>query len=252
MTRFTDFRAGLLDPAAPVPDGLLDGKDKQTVKRYGVYRNNVTVSLIDALKTGFPLVVKLLGEQNFEGIVALYVRSTPPSSPLMMFYGAEFPEFLAGFQPVAHIGYLPDAAQLDLELRRSYHARDTDPFDPSPLADLSPEALMDATFVLAPATRIISSVWPLYDIWHYNQSSDAPKPRGHAQDVLITRPEFDPIPQPLPDGGALWLSALAAGSTFGSAHDKAANAHPSFDLTANLTLALNGQAFAEIHHKDLQ
>lgn len=251
MTRLSDFRAGLLDPDAPVPEGLLDGDANPTQKRYGVYRNNVTVSLIEAMQTAFPLVAQLIGTENSVRLSELYVRAHPPDSPLMMFYGTDFPTFLENFEPLAHIGYLADAARLDLSLRRAYHAADAAEFDPTQLQRLNPDALLDATFTLAPSTQIVPSKWPLYDIWLFNQSADAPKPRGVSQDVLITRPRFDPAPHCLPAGAKAWLTQLAQGASFGAAHAKALASAPDFDLTASLTLALGAQAFAQIYHKDL-
>ncbi len=250
MTSQSRFRAGLLDPAQPVPDGLCDGGGRPAGRRYDVYRNNVAVSLIEAMKTAFPLVLKLIGTQNFDRLAGIYVRDHPPSSPLMMFYGARFPDFLEGFAPLAHIGYLSDAARLDIALRQSYHAADAAPFDPEPLQKFSSEALLEATIRLAPSTRILRSCWPLHDIWVFNQSTDAEKPRSISQDILVTRVGFDPIPHALPVGGALWLETLASGVSFGEAHDIALAAHTDFDLATCLTLALSTQALAAINHKD--
>ncbi len=252
MTDQAAFRAGLLNPAEPAPHGLQDGASRPAGKRYDVYRNNVTHSLIEAMKAAFPLVLKLIGPQGFTQVATLFIRAHPPQSPVMMFYGVDFPDFLSGFQPLGHIGYLPDAARLDLEMRHAYHAADTQPFDAQLLQSLPPEALLEATITLAPATRLIHSVWPLHDIWRFNQNVGAAKPRNMPQDVMITRPGFDPAPHLLPPGALHWLSALAQGATFGDSHDIALAQEPTFDLAAALTLALQTQAFADIQHKDLK
>jgi hypothetical protein len=231
---------------------LTDGAARPAGRRYDVYRNNVAVSLIEAMKTAFPLVRKLIGAANFDTLAPLYVHAHPPKTPLMMFYGADFPAFLRQFEPLSHIGYLGDAAQLDLAMRTSYHAKDSVTFDATILETLPPEQLTTAVVTLAPATQIVRSPWPLFDIWRYNSDNTAPKPRAIAQDVIITRPEFDPAPHALPPGAADWLWALHEGHTIATAIDIAFNANPEFDLAATLGVALSTSAIHKITNKDLK
>lgn len=246
MTRLTDFRQGLLNPNAPVPDGLLDGARNPAGRRYSVYRNNVTVSLIEAMQTGFPLVRKLIGPTNFDNLAQVFARDNPPKTPLMMFYGDDFPAFLDGFQPLAQIGFLSDCARLDLGIRKSYHAADAATLTAQELGAIDPERLMQQTFRLAPSTVIIQSKWPLYDIWRFNNVDGSPKPQATAQDVIITRTEYNPAPHALPVGAALWLENLTNGQPFGAAHEATLKAHPDFDLAQALTLALNTQVFEKL------
>lgn len=239
------FRAALLDPAQPVPAGLVDGAGAPTTKRFAVYRNNVTVALVEALHTAFPILVKLLGAQNFAQLAPLFVRAHPPTSQLMMHYGQAMPAFLEGFAPLAHIGYLADVARLELALRASYHAADAAAMDPGALAGVAPDVLMRATLTLAPAVICIPSPWPLYDIWHYNTAADAPKPRAIGQPVLITRPAFDPAVRPLTPAQAAWVTAIADGATLSDAQDAAATVSPDFDLASLLGLLVQQGALTD-------
>lgn len=244
------FRGSLLDPGRPAPAGLSDGAGHPAGARFNVYRNNVAVSLTEALHTGFPVIAKLLGKENMDGLAGLFLRVHPPSSPLMMHYGAEFPDFIDQLPQLDHLGYLPDVARLELTLRRSYHAADSTPIDPSLLSRLDPDSLLQTTVTLAPAVEILRSDWPVFDIWRFNTEDDAPKPAHLAQDVLVTRPEFDPVPQLLPPGGAAWISAISQGQTIGAAMDSAQAEAPDFDLSIPLTLLFSANAMISLKTKD--
>ncbi|SHH57094.1 DNA-binding domain-containing protein [Cognatishimia maritima] len=242
----TEFRAAMLNVDIAVPAGLVDTHDRPAGSRFDVYRNNVAVSLTEALETGFPVIAKLLGEANFKAIAGVFLRQSPPEAPVMMHYGAAFPQFLREFQPLQHLGYLGDVAEIELALRRSYHAADSQGVPGDALAQIAPEALAGARLSLAPSLEVVRSHWPIYDIWAFNTYQGRPKPEARAQNVVVLRPEFDPEPHPLPTGGASFIKEIHRGRTLGEAADITSNLAEDLDLGAVLGLLLSKGAITNI------
>lgn len=242
MTNQTAFHAGLLNPSTPVPDGLTDAQARPAGRRYGVYRNNVTVSLREALAEGFPSLVGLIGRENFDHVARAYLRQSPPTSPLMMHYGAGFPEFVSSLDQLAHLPYLADVARIDVAMRQSYHSADRTGIAPTALQALDEDTLLAARFSFAPSMILIRSPWPIGSIWHYTLRGGH-KPTGHAEDVLILRAEYDPEPFVLGPGAGDVLLALRSGTPFGPAIEQGGDA---FDLAALLNILLSNHAITDL------
>lgn len=242
MTTQSAFAQALLHPDAPVPPGITGPDGRPDARRFAVYRNNVAASLTRALEAAFPVVRKLVGEDFFAAMALVFLRAHPPTSRQLMLYGAEFPCFLAGFPPVAHLGYLPDVARLEQALRESHHAADSRPVPAERLAALPESRLLTARLGLAPSLRLMRSDWPVFGIWAANALGH-PAPRPGAEEVVVLRPEFDARPHLLPPGGFAFLTALQAGQPLMAA---LAAAPAGFDLTAVLGLLLQGNAIVEV------
>jgi len=239
------FRKALMDPHSPAPEGLNDGRGNPASRRFDVYRNNVIVALMEALRTAFPVLRKLLGTQNFDHLARLFARAHPPQTPLMMHYGAAMPAFLENFASLSHIAYLPDVARLELAMRQSYHAADTPALDPAELATVSPDILMASTLTLAAPVALIRSTWPIVDIWRFNTLKGAPEPRGIGQSALIMRTGFDPEPHALDAAQTAWVTSIVAAKTLADAQGGACAIDPDFDLTPLLSLLIQHDAIAE-------
>jgi hypothetical protein len=52
----TEFAAALIDRALPVPGGVTSWTQPLPAKRFGIYRNNVSGALADALAVRYPVV----------------------------------------------------------------------------------------------------------------------------------------------------------------------------------------------------
>lgn len=250
MTGQSTFRAALLDAAQPVPEGLLDGFGGTAGRRFSVYRNNVAVSLTEALATGFPVVQTLIGEENFRQLAGLFLRQHPPKSPLMMHYGQDLPDFVENFPPLQQFGYLGDVARLELAMRRSYHAADAAPIDPQFLAALAPEQLVAARVSFAPSAILLRSRWPVHGIWRFNTQTGTAKPEMRGENVLIARREYDPEPLLLPAGAGVFLNSAMTGATIGDALSAATEAAPEFDFGGLLSLLLAHATITDVIPED--
>lgn len=234
MTGQTDFRTALLDGSRPVPEGIIDPEGRPCPKRFAVYRNNVAVSLNEALKTGFPVLRKLVGDEFFNAMAGVYLRAHPPTSPVMQHYGADMPAFMRAFPPAAKLPYLADIARVELALRTAYHAADAAPFDPASLSRLGAAGLNEARFGFAPASQIIRSAHPIHGIWRFNTEADAPQPVTQPENILVTRPAFDPVVTPLTAPQAVFVIGLMEGQSLSQALLRCSQVPGDFDLSETL------------------
>jgi hypothetical protein len=91
------FTAALDDPSAAAPAMTRGRMGAPDARRFAVYRNNVAVGLIGALEARYPVSRRLTGDELFRAMARTFVRACRPRSPVMIAYGAEFPEFVADY-----------------------------------------------------------------------------------------------------------------------------------------------------------
>jgi hypothetical protein len=121
------FAEALLARDFDCPPGLRTWNGSDPGTRFAVYRNNLVVSLVDALADTYPVVQEMVGVEFFRAMAREFVRVQPPASPVLAHYGAGFAEFIEDFPPAAGLPYLPDLARLELMRVEVYHAADDAP-----------------------------------------------------------------------------------------------------------------------------
>lgn len=246
------FAPALLDPKRAAPPVVTGPNGRAAGKRYDVYRNNVTVSLIDALAAIYPAVQRITGTDFFRAMARFHVRESPPTSPLLFEYGRGFPDFIAGYEHAQMMPWLADVARIERAWLDAYHARDAAPLAPAQLAAIAPERLADLVFMPHPATQIVRSGFSAVTIFAANRDS-APVGRIDAstpEDALITRPGFDVIVRHLPPGGAVFATCLTEGRPLGDAAASALNTSSDFDIAANIAGLIEAGAFSAIGFGD--
>ncbi len=239
------FGAAVLNPGSPIPAGLVGPDGEPSVRRFAVYRNNVVVGLIDALSDAFPVVRRVVGDDFFLAMAGVFVRQTPPSGPVMLEYGGEFPAFIDGFAPAADLPYLCDLARLERAWCEAHQASEASPLDVAELRSVAPAALAGTRLRFHPSLRIVRSPFPIFTIWNTNVEGATPVPidiGSGGEDVLIVRPGSEVEARRLPAGAALFIEALSAHDTIVEAAEAGARSDPDFDLSRSITGILEARA----------
>ncbi|MCO5733019.1 DUF2063 domain-containing protein [Rhizobium sp. SSA_523] len=242
------FALALCNPGHTVPDGVTTSRGVPDDLRFAVYRNNVHVSLTTALAQRFPVTHRLVGDAFFTGMARVYAADHKPSSPLIMEYGDDFPDFVAAFPPAASLDYLPDLARIEVAWTRAYHAADRRPLAPASLLRIADADLASLSLIPHPSAGLVFSRFPAGSIWSAHQEPvlRAVSHRS-AETVLVVRPALQVLVHVLPPQDAGFAADLLAGLPLGEAAGKALDENREFDFGAALVGLVGLGAFCSFH-----
>lgn len=245
---YAAFCSALLDPERATPTAVIGPNGKAAGKRYNVYRNNVTVSLIDALAAVYPAVQRITGTDFFRAMARFHIRATPPTSPLLFEYGREFPAFIETYEYARELPWLADVARIERAWLDAYHAADAAPLSAEALVAIPSERLAGAVFTAHPTTRVVHSRFSAVTIFAANRGEDVVRPidAGKPEDALITRPDAEVVVRHLPEGGAAFLTGLISGRSLGEAASAALEISSDFDIAASIAGMIEAGAFTTI------
>ncbi len=232
----------VLAPEAPVPRQIEAAGRAATTSRFDVYRNNVVLSLINALGARYPVVRRLLWDDAFHAVARLFVSASPPRSPVLLEYGQDFPDFIRHFGRAPSRDYVADIAELESARVCAYHAADAEAPARAVFAAIDPCQLAGMRIELHPSVTLLKSNFPFVTAWESQQPGNEEYIREwRPESALIARPRDDVGVWRLPEGGYEFLNALSEGSTMAHAIECATAASARFDLTGCLTLLIGSE-----------
>ena len=247
------FADSLLTAQSGCPPGLTTWNRSDPGRRFAVYRNNVMVSLIDALADTYPVTQALVGEEFFGAMAGDFARGNPPNSPVMAHYGAGFAEFIERLPATASLPYLADVARLEMARVQAFHAADVAPLSPEKIALLvsDPERLPATRFTLHPSLRILVSRHAVVSLWSAHQGKDvdtalAAMDASLPESALVVRRELDVEIYRITTGTAIFVRSLGEDSSLGTAVQLALAADAAFDLADALGLLIRAGAVTGI------
>ncbi|RYG20244.1 MAG: DUF2063 domain-containing protein [Caulobacteraceae bacterium] len=206
----------------------------RTLGALAVYRNTALKGRIDALEANYPTVLQMVGEEWFRAAARDFVEQQPGDAPVMADYGANFPDWLARFEPARDMAYLAPCARLDRAWTEAHLAEDAAPLDARQAGALG-LGLAGMTGRLHPSVRLFWFDWTAPSLWlaHRYPQTEVPLDwRAEPEGLLVRRPgrvvEADRVTR------AEWafLDACRKGRPFGVAAAAAKDARPDTDLPA--------------------
>ena len=247
----TRFAQSLLDPAQACPGGLYAWNGSDPAERFGIYRNNVVVSLVDALAQTFPVVQQLVGEDFFRAMARLFVQAHPPRTRVLVWYGADLATFVDNFEPAASVPYLADVARLEMCRVRAYHAADVEAVQPQALqaALADPQQLAQLQLDLCPSLHVVASQFAVFSLWAAHQGSRqmADVDPALPQTALVFRRGLDVETLEISAAAGAFITALQQGTSLLGA----ASVDPTLDLPSTLALLIRQQLITRIHAGEL-
>lgn len=231
MQPFSDFieafDAGL--KGAALPAGVTARDPDEAARRFAVYRNNVAVSLAEALASRFPVIQRLVGSEFFAAMARVFAETHRPNSPVLLNWGDRFAPFLERFEPLQDYPYMADVARIEYARGQAFHAADAAPVNPARLVGAEPSKLV---LRLHPSVQVLRLAYPAVSIWQQNQPDIALQSltlSGPEIALVLREPPFDVPVSTLTPGEAVMIDHIRQGATLTAAAEMAQWSDPAFD-----------------------
>ena len=174
---------------------------------------------------------------------AEYCRLNPPRSPVLISYGATFPEFLAENVLQADLGCLHEVARLDTAWWEAYHAEEAIPLTPGEFAQQFEGEVGEVRAVFHPSVKFLEIGTFAQRSWQNARGVDAPANLESEipQTVFVARPYADVIVHALPEESAQFLRLLVDGASIASAVEIMAEQITTFDAITQVQDLMNSK-----------
>ncbi len=210
------------DPAPDAPAvGAVLARLSGAAPRLGVYRNAYRLRLVEALRSNYPVLQRVLGDDAFAALGQAYLATYPSREPSIRWFGDRLPDWLDA-RLAADPAALPhpalaDLAHMEWGVCTSFDAADAEPVTHAALAALALTAWPGLRFVPHPSVRVLRLAWAVEPLWRaLTDDADAATepPDALAHDLLVWRQGLDSRYRSLEADEAQALAACLSGLRF--------------------------------------
>jgi hypothetical protein len=233
----TGFVLALFDAGASRKAPGIRSNGLSPAARLGVYRTNVFENYRKALAAAYPALQAVVGSGCFAHLAEEYTRRHRSRCSDVGLHGERFADFLDKHPIAATLPYLPDLARLEWAMEEAFYEADRDAMPLQSLRAVPEEHYLELRFSLAPACRLLESVYPVHRIWQLSQAADdearVDLDQGGVR-LLVRREGYAVVLEPLQPAEFAMLRALQSGYGFAEAFAYAQSLDETFDPAAFL------------------
>jgi hypothetical protein len=151
-------------------------------QRINVYVAAYVLRLGEALRTNYPALHQLLGDEEFDRMACRHLATHPPAHTSIRWFGQHLADFLSRELPYANIPSIGELAEFEWALRHTIDAADAQRITVEALQMIEPESWAALTFSVHPSVSILHFHWNAPQIWSA-LVTDTPLPEPLGQDM---------------------------------------------------------------------
>lgn len=220
------FKRNILAPEAdPQHLAYLKPAGKLSLEQaFQIYHRTYVARLTEALRTTYPAVAWVLGDNFFNELCRKYIEAQPSVAYNLADYGEAFSGFIQETSTAKGIPFLPDLAKFEWIHKEVQHAATPEPLPVETIQELLNSD--DVKMHMIDAMEIFESEYAVYDIWEHRfepayifEGVNWNTP----QSLMIHKKQKKVLVQELQPVEAQILRALASGRTVAEALTPHAN-----------------------------
>lgn len=170
------FQQGVLLPQGS-HDALLERLCQGAVRKHlqlEIYSNAYVLRLSEALRSNYPAVHQLLGDEDFAAMALQYLEKYPPVHASIRWFGEFLATYLEGYAPYNQLPLLAELARFEWALRHTIDAADAEIVTVDALQAIAPEHWGKLSFALHPSVSVMSFQWNTTQVWQALSSAQPP------------------------------------------------------------------------------
>jgi hypothetical protein len=206
-----------MDTVPHEANDLLRPTPQGGMPRLDIYRHAFRARLADALRENFPVLHRVLGDDDFDGLAERFIAGNPSQHHSIRWFGNALPDWLAAREAQLPHPALVDLARMEWALGTAFDAADDMPLSAEQLLAVAPSAWPELRLSPRDSLRVTALAWAVEPLWRAitdDADAETEAPEAHPHTLLTWRHRDQTQWRSAAPLEARLLLAAAAGKSF--------------------------------------